>query len=625
MKAYKNERNKLNKMLFAAKKQEISDKVIKCGKDTKKLYSLVNKLTGTKKSNPMPEGKSDAQLAEDFADFFIEKIMNIRQSLADKTLYNPTDRVDGELSQFQPLTENDVRKLINEMASKSCELDPVPTTILKQCLDKCICIITKIINVSLKKGVFVRSWKTAIVRPILKKLGLELIKSNYRPVSNLSFLSKLLEKAALQQFNPHCDEHNYFPDYQSAYRTSFSCETALVKICDDILWNMEKGLTTALRAIDLSAAFDTVDHNVLLKVLDMKFGIRGTCLEWCDSYLRPRDMKVCVNGSYSAIRNLDFSVPQGSCAGPTFYSVYASTMKECISKELHLHGYADDHALKLAFKAGSSLNQDELKAITLIEHNLIGTKTWMDENRLKMNDAKTEFILFGTWQQLNKCVTNHLTANECEVPRSEVIKYLGCDMDERLSFKHHIKRKCRVAMANLMKILNIRKYLTESACVQVILGLVISHLDYANALFGGLPKQDIAKLQRVQNSAAKIVLRKERRDSATSCLKQLHWLPIRLRITYKILTLTHKCLYGEAPPYLKEMLHLKSAPTRSLRSGSSNKMMLEVPFVKKQTLAARSFSVQAPQAWNDLPMELRLIDSFDLFKAKLKTHLFAQF
>ena len=121
-------------------------------------------------------------------------------------------------------------------------------------------------------GVFVPQWKSAIVRPLLKKSGLELILKNYRPVSNLNFLSKLLEKVALEQFLGHCETRELFPSYQSAYRKHYSCETALIKLTADILLNMDNKRVTALAAIDLSAAFDTVDHLVLSKVLSTNFG-----------------------------------------------------------------------------------------------------------------------------------------------------------------------------------------------------------------------------------------------------------------------------------------------------------------------------------------------------------------
>ena len=127
----------------------------------------------------------------------------------------------------------------------------------------------------------------------MKKAGLDLVNSNYRPVSNLNFLSKALENAVLEQFNEYCTNFNLYPEYQSAYRKNFSCETALLKIVNDILWKMEDQKVTALACIDFSAAFDTVDHSTLLEVMRVKFGIKETALRWFSSYLYPRDHCKC--------------------------------------------------------------------------------------------------------------------------------------------------------------------------------------------------------------------------------------------------------------------------------------------------------------------------------------------
>ena len=117
-------------------------------------------------------------------------------------------------------------------------------------------------------GVFAKNWKVAAIKPLLKKIGLDLIPQNYCPVSNLSFLGKVLECCVLNQFDQHCNKYSLMPEYQSAYRKNFSCETALVKIINDCLWNMENQQVTSIVAIDLSAAFDTVDHQILIDVLN---------------------------------------------------------------------------------------------------------------------------------------------------------------------------------------------------------------------------------------------------------------------------------------------------------------------------------------------------------------------
>ena len=173
------------------------------------------------------------------------------------------------------------------MASKSCELDPIPTTLLKRLLPWITDIITDIINESIITGIFPMEWKIAIIILLLKKLGLTLVHRNYRPLSNLPFLSKVVEKVVIDQFRKHCDNHRMIPDYHSAYHADYSCETTLLKIMNDILWAMERQDITALIAIDLSAAFDTVDHDVLIDVLHRRFGVTETVLKWFASCLRP--------------------------------------------------------------------------------------------------------------------------------------------------------------------------------------------------------------------------------------------------------------------------------------------------------------------------------------------------
>ena len=207
----------------------------------------------------------------------------------------------------------------------------MPLEILKQILPSVITPITNLINKSLVKGL------------LLKKVGLELICKNYRPVNNLSFLSKLLEKCALLQFNTYCMENNLLPGYQSGYKEYFSCDTALVKLMDDILWHMERQELTALVVIDLSVAFDIVDHDILLDVLNNRFGIKENTLDWINSYLRPRKFKVNIGQSYSEEIDVKFSVPQGSIFGPVLYSTYARTLEEMVNN-VNRTTYNDDQA-----------------------------------------------------------------------------------------------------------------------------------------------------------------------------------------------------------------------------------------------------------------------------------------
>ena len=228
--AFKAEATRDKMMLLEARTESPREKINECNKDTKKLYILINNLTNSKTDNQMPDALSDKALVNTFADYFMEKISKIRDELHSHPEYSPQHRDIDQLVQFHPVSAEHISKEMRQMASKSCELDPIPTTLLKRLLPWIIDIITDIINESITTGIFPMEWKIAIIRLLLKKLGLTLIHHNYRPVSNLPFLSKVVEKVVLHQFRTHCDNHRLIPDYQSAYHANYSCETALLKI-----------------------------------------------------------------------------------------------------------------------------------------------------------------------------------------------------------------------------------------------------------------------------------------------------------------------------------------------------------------------------------------------------------
>jgi hypothetical protein len=227
---------------------------------------------------------------------------------------------------------------------------------------------------------------------------------------------------------------------------------------------------------------------------------------------------------------------------------------------------------------------------------------------------------FGSKQQTSKCNVNCITVGENDIERSDSKKYLGVWLDSTLSLRKQIDVKCRTALLNLYNIRKIRSYLTEDACRTIIQALVISHLDFGNSLYVGLPQKDIRRLQVVQNFAAKTVLNKSKYDSATEALFKLHWLPIRQRIHFKIIVTVFKCLHGCAPVYLSDLLNERRSDRYALRSTQCT--TLNIPRYKCKTFGQRSFSYQGPRLWNDMPSDLKQNMSLDSFKTQLKTHLF---
>ena len=247
-------------------------------------------------------------------------------------------------------------------------------------------------------------------------------------------------------------------------------------------------------------AFDTVDHNILLEVLNKKFGIEGTPLQWFTSYFRPRSCKVNIGSNYSNEKQLQFSVPQESCTGPTAYLTYANTMREIPSlskptpeEQIALNRFMDDHLVKKQFTPAKW--EDESKCKHDLEHCMEEVQGWMEGNWLKLNNDKIEFILFHSRQMLSKCTTTNIEVNGHTIDRSITVKYLGAWLDQELKLKQNITNKCRLVMANIQRIKNLRPILTKQATETLAIGILMSHLDYCNTLFIGLPECDISKLQ----------------------------------------------------------------------------------------------------------------------------------
>ena len=252
---------------------------------------------------------------------------------------------------------------------------------------------------------------------------------------------------------------------------------------------------------------------------------------------------------------------------------------------------------------------------------MLDIKSWMDTVILKMNNSKTQFIYFGGPRQLEKCIISQIKVNGEQIPRSQMTRYLGAYLDPTLNLKQHIKIKCKAVMLNLLKIKVTRKYSTTEACTKAVIMLVMSHLDYANSILTGLPKANICQLQRVQNMAAKIILQRNKYESSSKCLKDLHWLPIHYRISFKVITLLVQMYPWIAPSYLEELIKLKKQSRQGLRL-EQQIQQLDVPRTRRHTFAARSFRVRGPTLWNQLPEHIKKIEDYSTFKKHLKTFYF---
>ena len=244
---------------------------------------------------------------------------------------------------FNEISQDHISKIIMQSTNKTSHLDPIPTKLIKNCLQILKKPITHIVNKSLSTGNFPSALKHAVVTPIMKDDKIGPVYENYRPISNIPLLSKIFEKAAISQYIPHLKETNKFSINNSAYKQNHSTETLLTKIHSDIIQNMDNQKITILVLLDLSAAFDSVNHNIILNILQNRFNIKCTALRWLNSYIKNRSHVVQINNSSSKKFDLTTGVPQGTCMGPVAFLIYISALSDIAAKHnLDIQSYFDD-------------------------------------------------------------------------------------------------------------------------------------------------------------------------------------------------------------------------------------------------------------------------------------------
>ena len=608
--AYRNARDEYTKLLSDTRRCYYADLIAESAGDTKKLFDIINSLSKVDdRYGKLPPHDSSQSLANTFGAFFIKKIELVQQDI-DKIIVNQPEahpqHPHSRLESFAKLTEEDVHRIIMSSSNATCRLDPIPTWLAKSCSDVLTPAITRMLNLSFMEGNVPAPWKEAIVKPLLKKPGLDPLLKNYRPVSNLPFVSKVAEKAVINQLMDYCTVNNLLPDNQSSYRKHHSTETALVKVHNDILTSMDRQEITFLILLDLSAAFDTINHSLMMKILENDYGIAGVVKKWFESYLVSRQQRVLIKQQMSDCFELSSGVPQGSCLGPVLFLIYASGLFKVAAKHLtNIHTYADDTQLYLSFKPTSQQN-----AVNTIEQCITDVRTWLVSNRLLINDSKTEFLIIGSRQQLAKINVESVTVGDAMIKPVTSVRNLGSWFDQHMTMNDHIGKVCSKAFYSLYNLRQIRKFLDDDTCKILVHALVTCHLDYCNALLYDIPQYQLQRLQKVLNAAARLVCRLPKYCHITPVLKDLHWLPVRYRIIFKIILLVFKTLHGLAPIYLKELIHVKPEGHYRLRKSEQ----LLVPITKCKTFGDRAFSKSGPVLWNSLPKHLTEITDIENFK-----------
>lgn len=598
-----------NQTLRKEREKYFSESIANCSNNSRVLFATVNRLTNP--PAPLPLELVSASKCNEFAAFFNDKVQGIKQAIKSITpipTVQPTRHL--ELSHFEPVSDRAVQDTITSLSSSTCSLDELPTRFLKSVLSSLLPQLTQLVNISLQSGTFPSALKTAVIKPLLKKSSLDpTVLNNYRPISNLPFLGKVLEKVVYQQLTDFLLRNQCFDDFQSGFRPHHSTETALIKVTNDIRVNTDAGKVSVLVLLDLSAAFDTVDHVILLQRLEGWTGIAGTALKWFKSYLEDRKYFIEIGNCTSDHMALTCGVPQGSILGPLLFNLYMLPLGQLISSNnISYHNYADDTQIYISLTAG------EYEPVDSLCHCIKQVTAWMQNNFLQLNSDKTEVIIFGPQKQRER-VSSYL---EFLKPKNQV-RNLGVIMDSDLDFNSHIKSVTSSAFYHLKNIARVRSIVSKLDLERLIHAFVSSRLDYCNGLLTGLSKKAVKQLQYIQNAAARILTRTRKYDHISPVLRSLHWLPVAQRIDFKTALLVYKSLNGLAPKYILDML-VPYEPSRTLRTSGMG--LLQVPKVRTKHGEA-AFQFYAAKTWNRLPGDVRQAPTLTMFKSRLKTVLFA--
>jgi hypothetical protein len=473
-------------------------------------------------------------------------------------------------------------------------------------------VILTLVNLAIRDGMPLL-YKTSAVTPLLKKKCLDPNDlSSYRPVANLSYISKLIERAVVGQIVSHLESNQLLDITQSAYRCHHSCETAILAVLNTAYLAIDKRQVTLLVLLDLSAAFDSVDHLILSQRL-RKCGVVDGAHDWIMSYLSNRSQLVMIPGGNSSPLPLPCGVPQGSVLGPILFLIYLSGIGGVITPfDIHFALYADDIQLYV-----STSVSDLPLTIARMEKCILALKDWLAASLLTLNGLKTEAIILGSPTILKKITFTHISVAGIDIPFRPTVRDLGVTLDSSLTFHTYITHVCRKSFIRLRLVSRLRKSISTAHYAMLTSSLVLSNLEYCAALFLQLPTTILSKLQLVINAVFRSVYRLKKSDHISDLQRSKGCRSIQQRVHLRVASILFKALHQNAPGYIAQML-IPHSSGRGLRSDSKN--LLFCPRVSS-AIGSRAFSVAAPVLWNSLPQDVRDASSL----AQLQNRMVLQF
>ena len=513
---------------------------------------------------------------------------------------------------FSDISEDTVSKLIDKIRiGVATGADGISARILKDCKEVILPTLTSLVNLSFKTSTFPEAMKAATIKCLHKKNCTE-EPANYRPLSILPILSKIFERAAVDQMVYFLETNNLLSRNQHAYRKGHSTVTSLSEVTNHIYKQMDNGYIVGMASLDLSKAFDSIDHSQLLQKLT-DIGLGKSLVEWTKSYLTNRTQKTKFSTVTSETATVTSGVPQGSILGPILFIIFTNDLVTAFSDETHVVSYADDTQL---LETGKTIEEVKEK----LERTINTAQNWYKKNSLMSNPAKTEIIIFRTKQGKKHNITIKVEENgeEVELKPADCIKVLGVHLDECLEFNKQVKHVQGKATAATKNLYRIRDLLPVMYKMMLYDGLIASHFNYADVIWGGCTKKNQEKLQTTQNFAMRTILGAERRSSATEALTKLRYLDLQNKRQVHEAVFAYKAINGTQPEEVTKK-YKELMPKGNTRSAT--RQILNYP-KHKTALYERSPLYRTITTWNKLPTEIKTTpaQSFKKQVQKYKTN-----
>ena len=374
------------------------------------------------------------------------------------------------------ISEYDVFLLLSNLkSSKSTSIDSIPARVLKISAEIISPSLTWIFNLCIKTGVYIDDWKKAWVIPIYKSEDRKKCE-NYRPISILPIISKIFERSVFNQLYEFLNANSLLSKYQFGFRPKNSTLAALIQMCDAWYENMDNGELNGVVFIDIRKAFDSINHNILLRKMKEQFGISNIELKLFESYLSDREQMSFVNGVMSAPKRIVCGVPQGSILGPLLFLLYINDLPDCLEKSTPCL-YADDSQIFSSAKDCTELNAK-------LNHDLNNVSQWLVKNKLQHHSTKTKLIYVGSNHNLAKIDNDFpVMINDQLIPRVHSIPCLGVKLDETLSWDEHIEMVCKKVGASIGILKRIEPYVAANTLISIYNALIQPYFDYCSPLW----------------------------------------------------------------------------------------------------------------------------------------------